>query len=257
MIIRPDELNRIAIDKFVSLSGLYVSIFCHRYEPKKGILTSYYIVTAIAASRRVVKVVQLPGNFKIAEAMWNDFKQMMTSARDGAVYETDAPEGLHEILWSPPILIQEDLFVLKLRPVGFNIFVRDITPVDEVTARAAEANLTVIVSEENKPMPTMGIVLKITAKGVNPLLDESGIDVGDIVMFNRHAGGPFTEANYTYRHIQLHEILGYRKPEDGLEDVLPPNLPQEMIDWAKQLLATLVPIAESKPIEVVTTEILR
>jgi co-chaperonin GroES (HSP10) len=251
--IRPDEVNAIAIDRFSSASGLFVSILTTRFERGYNV---FHIVTFAAASSRVLKVLRIGRSVTGAKRIWEDWKQKFGVQPSDSVYETDAPRDLSEILWSPPILIKEDLLLinLKMRPVGLNIFVRDITPVDEVTRRAEQVGIKAVVSEENKPRPTTGIVI---SWGESLKLAEGDFDVGDIVMFSRHAGGEFTENGYTYRYIQLHNIIGWRKASDGIDDILPPHLPQEMIDWANALLPTLVRIAESKPIEPVTSEFLR
>lgn len=250
MNIRPDEVNRITIDRFTSASGAYVSLLCTRFERGYNVL---HIVVLDAATRRVRKIVALDRHQGVAWKQWEQWRQQFAYKRDGTTYETDAPQDLSEIHWSPPILIKGDLEVLKMRPTNSSIYVRDITPVDEVTARAEAAGIRAVVADENKPKPTMGIIIKM---GPDPFLYEQGYNVGDIVMFSRFVGGEFTESGHTYRYVQPQNIIGYRKPEDGLEDILPPNLPQEMIDWANQLLPTLVQIAEAKPIEVNTTRTL-
>lgn len=248
MLIRPDEINRVAIDRFVSASGLWLSILASRCE--RGV-NVYYIVLVAAATRKVRKVVRVAiDNPTIAKIMWEDWRNQFGSKDPNRVYEDDIPAGLRPIRWSPPLFIQEDLQVLKLSPRGSHIFVREITPVDEVTARAEAAGLQVMISAENQPPPTMGIVIKL---GPDPLLKEE-LRVGDIVMFGRHAGNTFTESNNVYRYMQLHEIIGSRNPEEGLDDLLPPNITADMIQWANDLKRSLDVIAARQPLEPVTTD---
>jgi co-chaperonin GroES (HSP10) len=76
-----------------------------------------------------------------------------------------------------------------------------------------------VVAEENKPKPTMAVVLKV---GDDPLARELYKE-GDIVMFSKYAGNTFSESGEQYRSLELHEIIGSRDPADGLEDLQPPR----------------------------------
>lgn len=251
MIIRADQLHRIAIDRCVSQSGRYTSVFCSRYE---GGRTKYYIVNLVRGSNRIRQIVQIGAdNAALAKIVWEDWRNRFSRKPDDAVYEDDAPAGLSRIHWSPPILIKEDLFMLKLKPKGGYMFVRDITPVDEVTMRAQKANLEVVVAEENKPRPSMAIIVNL---GPDPLLHEE-FKAGDIVMFRNHAGGTFMEEGYEYRYLQHHEIIGSRSPDDGLDDLLPPYISANMIQWARDLKRTLDGLACREGAQPLTTAILK
>lgn len=251
MLIRDDELHRIAIDRCISASGRYQSVFCCRYERGQ---TKYYIVNLVASTHRIRQIVRLAtDHYFFANTIWEEWKHRFSRKPDDAVYENDIPAGLSRIRWSPPILIREDLFMLKLKPKGGYMFVRDITPVDEVTLRAQQANLEVVVAEENKPRPSMAIIINL---GPDPLLHEE-FKVGDIVMFRNHAGGTFMEAGYEYRYLLHHEVIGSRSPDDGLDDILPPKLSPEMIEWARGLRRTVEEIAAREYAKPLTTEILK
>jgi co-chaperonin GroES (HSP10) len=130
------------------------------------------------------------------------------------------------------------------------MFVRDITPVDEVTLRAEKIGIQAVVAEENQPRPSMAVIINL---GPSPLLHEE-FTVGDIVMFRTHAGGTFMEAGYEYRYLQHHEIIGSRSPDDGLDDLLPPNITNEMIQWANDLKRTLDVVAARQPLMPITTK---
>ena len=233
MILRNDALDRIALDRCVSASGAYESVFCFRFERGR---TMYYIVNLVASTHRVRQIVQLGADIPlVARIMWEGWKERFSTKPDDAVYLDEVPSGLQPIRWSPPILIKEDLFVLKLKPKGGYMFVRDIPAVDEITLRGERANLKVIVAEENQPRPSMAIVINL---GPDPLLHEE-FRVGDIVMFRTHAGGTFMEAGYEYRYLQHHEIIGSRSPDDGLADLLPREITPEMRAWAESLMRTI------------------
>lgn len=215
--IRPDEIDRISIDKFTSASGLWLSILCERFEPHADGLRGYYIVICNALTRRVRKIYRIAVDDKdLAHSKWEDWKVKFGS-RSEFTTEEDAPTGLSEIVYSWPIINEEDQAVLKMKPRGARLFVRDITPIDEVSMRAEAAGLAVVIDEANKPRPTMGIVLAI---GEDPLAQEL-YKVGQIVMFGKHSGNTFMEAGQMYRSVELHEIIGVREAEDGLEDLLP------------------------------------
>lgn len=252
--ILPDEINRIAVDRFTSASGLWQSLLCCRYEPRQldgqAVIHGWYIVIVTAATRRVRKVVRIGRDDPtLAYRYWESWKDCFGSPRPGAVYEDAGPSGLSERKISPPIFIPEDLEVLKWEPCHGQIFVREITPVDEVTARAEAAGLHAVVSEDHMPPPTTGIILKM---GEDPLLHEK-LKPGYIVMFSRYAGSLFTEGGSSYRHIEYHNVIGFRRPEDGLDDILPESVTAEMIQWANDLKKTIDRIASRKPLQPLTT----
>ena len=219
MIIRPDEVQKIEHDRFTSMSGKWLCLLCSSYEPHRNNLRAYYVVIILAATQRVRKVVRLGYSWKKAEPRWEDFKQIMTVPSEHD-YEDEIPTGLSEAVFSWPIINEEDQqMALKMRPRGGRIFARDITPVDEVTVRAEQAGLVAVVAEENKPRATMAIVVAV---GEDPLAQELYRE-GQIVMFSKFAGHTFMEAGQSYRVLELHEIIGVREPEEGVEDLMPPK----------------------------------
>jgi len=254
--LRGDEIDRIAVDRFPSASGRWTSLLCCRYEPMETPdgnmgLMAWFIVIMTSGTRRVRKVVRVcwddPDE---AYRAWELWKQQFGCRRPGAIYEDDMPSGLREPQLSPPIFIPEDLTVLKWEPCAGNIFIREITPIDEVTARAEAAGIHAVVAEEHMPAPTTGIVLKL---GEDPLLHER-LKPGYIVMFSRYAGSQFTEGGSSYRHIEYQHVIGFRRPEDGLDDILPASITPEMIQWAKDLKVTIDAIASRKPLQALTTK---
>ncbi len=220
MNIRRDEIDKIAIDRFPSASGQWISILCERYEPVLGGLRAFYIAIVVAGTLRVRKVVRIATEPTSAFFAWEDWKQKF-GQMSGETYENDIPTALTELKLSLPIINEEDTEVLKMIPVGSRIYVRDITPQDEITVRAQEAGLHVIIDEAHKPRPTMGIVVAI---GEDPYVQEL-YKVGMILMFSKHAGDTFMESGQQYRILEPHEIKGKRRPEDGIQDLLPSSEP--------------------------------
>jgi hypothetical protein len=245
----------IVVDRFPSASGLWTSALCSSYEPcqtRDGVahVRAWFIAILTSGTHRVRKLVRIGWDDPtMAYLAWERWKQVFGYPRPGAVYETDGPSGLAERQISPPILIEEDLLVLKWEPCGGQIFVREITPVDEVTARAEAAGLHAVVSDDHIPPKTTGIILKL---GEDPLLHEK-LRVGYIVMFSRFAGSQFTEAGNSYRHIQYQHVIGFRRPEDGIDDILPATITEDMIRWANDLKQTLDIIASRKVLQPLTT----
>lgn len=221
MIVHTDQINMIPLDEFTSLSGLWHCVLAQRFEASEG-ANAYYMVTYYAGTNRVRYIHQFSIDDELlAYQKWEDWRRLFGAPTPDAVYEDEAPPAATPIKMSPPYPIPEDETVLKMRPQGDHIFIRDITPVDEITARAQAVGIVAIVNEENKPRPTCGMVLKV---GPDPLAQELYKE-GDIVMFSRHAGHTFNEAGQTYRAIQLHEIIGSRDPKEGVEDLIWPTLP--------------------------------
>jgi len=219
MIIRDDELDSIAIDRFVSASGRWLSLLCERYEGTPSALRGFYIVIATADTKRVRMVKRIAfDNPDEADRVWETWRAIF-GGPTARTYEDDVPSGLDEFkVISPPHPIEEDqAMILKMRPRGARLFVRDITPVDEVTARAEAAGLAVVVAEEHKPKPTTAVVLAV---GEDPLAREL-YQPGYIVMFSRYAGQTFQDVpgGPTYRSLELHEIIGCRDPAAEMEDL--------------------------------------
>lgn len=97
----------------------------------------------------------------------------------------------------------------RLIPMGARVLVTDIDPEDSVTKRAAKAGLYAVVLEENNPKPTSG---KVEAVGSDPLIQEL-IQVGDVVLFARHAGLEVLIEDKSYRSLELREIAHVIKPD--------------------------------------------
>src|SRR5215831_16862406 len=215
--LRPDQIHMVPLDEFVSASGLWKCVLASRFEAKLNGATAYYMVVFYAGTNRVRKIVRFSiGDEMLAFSKWQDWKNVFQFAPPGAVYEEDTPDALSVMTFSPPFLTEEEK-LLKLRPRGARIFVRDVTPVDEITKRAEAVGLVAVVSEEHKPRPTLGIVV---ALGEDPLVAEL-YKLGDIIMFSKHAGQTFNEAGQTYRILELQEIVGIRDAADGVEDLMP------------------------------------
>jgi co-chaperonin GroES (HSP10) len=106
---------------------------------------------------------------------------------------------------------------MKIVPIGSRIFVEDLEPVDEVSARARAAGLYVVVAEENKPKPSCG---RVVALGSDPLIHEL-IAVGDLAFYGWYAGMEVQVEGKTYRSLELREIISVAKHEE------PPTLPPD------------------------------
>jgi len=216
MNIRNDQLQTIPIDQFVSASGRWVSIFTECYQPQHGELRAYFIVIVHAGTNRIRLMKPLGFDRVEAEGKWIGWSQLF-SQKSQDVYEDDIPSGLHEFKISPPYLIEKDAPMLKWKPKGARINVRDITPVDEVTARAEAAGIIPVIDDAHKPRPTTGIVLAV---GEDPLAQEL-YKVGDLVMFSPHAGNTFMVEGQQYRNLELHEIINALPRQEGMEDIMP------------------------------------
>jgi len=223
MNLRDDKLQSIPIDQFVSASGRWISIFTECFSPQAGNLRAFFIVIVAAGTNQIRMVKRLCFDDRLeAEGKWLGWKEIFGSKSPDATYEEDVPPGLHEFKISPPYLIEEDESVLRMKPRGARIFIREITPVDEYTARAAAANLHVVIDDAHKPRPTTGIVLAV---GEDPLAQEL-YRLGDIVMYSPHSGTSFRSDNEDYRSLELHEIIGVQERQEDLEDIKS-NSPQQ------------------------------
>ena len=212
MNIRSDQLQTIPIDQFVSASGRWVSLFTECYRPQHGELRAYFIVIVHAGTNRVRLIKPLGSDRIEAEGKWIGWSQLF-SQRSQEVYEDDVPTGLSEAKISPPYVIPEDSTVLRMKPRGARVFIREITPVDEVTARAEAAGIVAVIDDAHKPRPTTGIVLAV---GEDPLAQEL-YKVGDIVMYSPHAGQGFRSDHEDYRSLELHEIIGVQERQESHE----------------------------------------
>jgi len=104
---------------------------------------------------------------------------------------------------------------MKIMPLGARCFVEEIEPIDEVTARARAAGLSVVVLEENKPKATEG---RVVAVGTDPLIQEY-VHVGDVVTFSKYAGVNQIVEGRTYRNLELREITAVIRPDEPIPQV--------------------------------------
>lgn len=97
----------------------------------------------------------------------------------------------------------------RLIPLGSRILVTDIEPEVSDVKRMEAIGLYAVVAEENKPRPTSGLV---EAVGPDPMVQEY-INVGDTVLFARHAGLMVQIEGREYRSLELREIAHVIKPD--------------------------------------------
>lgn len=88
------------------------------------------------------------------------------------------------------------------RVIGARVLVKDITPIDELSARAKASGLHIVAYEQNIPKPTEGIVLAI---GSDPLVQEE-VQIGDHIFFSKFAGHNVYEEGKEFRSVELQEI---------------------------------------------------
>jgi co-chaperonin GroES (HSP10) len=98
----------------------------------------------------------------------------------------------------------------KLMPLGARVMVEDITPLDDISARAEKAVIHAVVFEHNVPKPTTG---KVIAVGSDPEVQRL-IKVGDTVFFAKHGGIMTQVEGKTYRTLEFHEITSVLKEEE-------------------------------------------
>lgn len=210
MYIRADEVERITIDRFTSTSGRYLFLLAE--TTVMGLLCSD-LVAMNPENYKVVKIVRLAVDNRIlASLKWEYIKSVFTAP---AGEEEPVDEFIRLPTAAEVFARMEEILAMKMDPIGARIFVTDITPIDEISARAAKAGIEVLIDEKNKPRPTMGIVVAV---GEDPFTKEL-YKIGDIVMFNKHAGSPFSEDGQQFRSLEIHEVMGRRKSEHGIEDI--------------------------------------
>lgn len=93
--------------------------------------------------------------------------------------------------------------MLTLKPFGARIFVVDIPPVDEVTARASKVGLYTVVDKRNQPQPTSGVCVAV---GSDPLIQET-VHVDDTVFFKKYAGTGITIEGKEFRSLEIDDII--------------------------------------------------
>lgn len=91
----------------------------------------------------------------------------------------------------------------ELIPVGERCMVEEIVPVDTDAVRASRVGLILVSLDEQKPRPTMGIVVAV---GGGPLIQES-VQVGDTVFFSQWAG-TYTTPDPTGKDPKRYRTLG-------------------------------------------------
>jgi co-chaperonin GroES (HSP10) len=104
-----------------------------------------------------------------------------------------------------------------IMPLGARCFVEEITPIDEVSARAAAAGLHAVILDENVPKPTEGLVIAV---GTDPLIQEL-VHVGDTVTFGKYAGSYQMVEGRTYRNLELRELTAVIRPTPTTPSPLP------------------------------------
>ena len=224
--------KNIAIDAFISTSGRYRVFLAEAYRPDNrfgaGFATLRWFEAVFMRSDGARFKKELGGGLKSAMEEWERIKAELTAPFKG---EEEQPDEWVAYRYDSRNFTEEEVMALKINPIGARVFVREIQVIDEVTKRAEEAGLAVVIAEASKPKPTMGIVLKV---GNDPLMSEL-CEPGWIVMFSKHAGSTFMEHGQMYRNIELHEIIGVRSPSEGFDDLGlkdNPEVLQDMMDLA-------------------------
>jgi len=111
---------------------------------------------------------------------------------------------------------------LRIVPIGARVFVKLIPATSDLEARANAAGISVVLDEANEPKPTEGTVVAV---GSDPLIQEL-CQVGDTVLFSKHAGLDVMVEGYSYRSIELREIVACVKPHEAE----PPSVPARIED---------------------------
>ncbi len=209
-------VDAIAIDRFVSTSGRYLCFLAEAYKPVTGIAGSatlrWWEFVVCSDSGRVLKKVSLGGVKKEAFDEWERLREIFTAEFKGK----EEPVDNWQIMTFANIkFTQEEVDMLKIKPIGARVFVRQIIPIDPVTKQWNESGLTLIQDEKRLPPATMGLVIRV---GNDPMIEEM-VRPGDVISYGRHDGSTFMENGQEYRDIGLHEIRGVRTPEDGYEDL--------------------------------------
>lgn len=223
MNIKIDGLDKIALDRFVSTSGRYEATLAHRYE--QGWNTYYIVVTTAGRVRKIIRlgVAATVGHIAHIRREWEDFKERMTAPAQEEREPTLLEEAEANALCLQEFYFQGELIgyttlgqgeIVKTKPIGARIFVQPIIPVDEVSARLKAVGIEPVIADQNKPKPTMGVVLEV---GNDPLIAEQ-FHVGDIVVYSKHAGDVIMEDGVEYRSLGHHEIIGVRRESLAAEE---------------------------------------
>lgn len=96
------------------------------------------------------------------------------------------------------------------KPLGARLLVDPVVTTLSLEERARRAGLEIIVESENRPQPTVGIVVAV---GSDPLLQEE-VHVGDYVFFGKHAGHEVVLNGKVFRQLELQEITATGTAED-------------------------------------------
>lgn len=96
------------------------------------------------------------------------------------------------------------------KPLGARLLVDPVVTTLSLEERAHRAGLEIIVENENRPQPTMGVVVAV---GSDPLLQEE-IKVGDWVYFGKYAGHEVVLEGKSFRCLELQEVTGVQAEEN-------------------------------------------
>jgi len=110
---------------------------------------------------------------------------------------------------------------MKYKPLGARLLVQPIVTTLSLEERARNAGLEIVVEQENRPMPTQGVVVAV---GSDPLLQEE-IKRGDLVFFNKHAGHDVELEGQSYRQLEHQEVTGVVQESDLEEPQSRPDTP--------------------------------
>lgn len=207
--------KQIAMDAFVSTSGRYRCFLAEAYRPDTrfggfATLRWYEIVFMRSDGQNFKK--ELGGELRPAREKWEEIKALMTAPFQG---KEEPVDNWQVMTYSNHKFTQKEADMLKIRPIGARVFIREIFPVDEVTVRAEAAGLAMALDPSNQPPATMGLVIRV---GSDPFIQEL-CRPGDVISYGKHDGSTFMENGQVYRDIGVHEIRGVRTPEDGYEDL--------------------------------------
>lgn len=98
------------------------------------------------------------------------------------------------------------------KPLGARLLVDPVTTTLSLEDRAKRAGIEIVIEHENRPMPTVGIVIAV---GSDPMLQEE-VKVGDYVFFARHAGHEVVLNGKVFRQLELQEITATGTADDLL-----------------------------------------
>jgi len=89
------------------------------------------------------------------------------------------------------------------KPLGARVLIELEEAEDQVTKRAQEAGLHVVIDNRNKPRPTTGTIVEM---GDDPLISDMGLLPGVRVSFGPNAGDRQFINGKEYRLLELQEV---------------------------------------------------